>query len=125
MEEVTRVLNSSYQATINTYQPLNSLSQTTVEDKINTITLDELYQILKKYTSKAGVPKSLKNMQFDHLAKFITSIVQVYKKRRNNIFAILNKDDRDSDLINNFNANYFREENSNNYDTPFDAEDLN
>jgi hypothetical protein len=47
-------------------------------ERADSMTLQELYIVLAKFTSKPDMPRSLKNMQMDHLAIFINATIMTY-----------------------------------------------
>jgi hypothetical protein len=47
-------------------------------EKADNLTLQDLFAILAKFTSKPGLLRSIKNMQMDHLATFINSTIMIY-----------------------------------------------
>ena len=56
---------------VNHKKSMAEISRVLKTDKVDNLTLQDLFTILSKFTSKPDLPRSIKNVQMDHLASFV------------------------------------------------------
>mgnify|MGYP006950291150 CR=1 FL=1 len=85
---------------VNYRKSIQEISNLLGDDAICDLSLDQLFETLhKKLESNSD--------QTQGLITYLTATVEAYLQRRRNIFAILGKNEEDTELVEDFNANYF------------------